>query len=98
MHSEQGVPYRTARWHQLLKDNGIECSMSRPGNCLDTAVVESFFHTLKTEHTHHYRYRTRAEARQSIFEYIEVFYNNQRRHSYLDYRSPVAFEEQRCVA
>jgi putative transposase len=98
VHSDQGVPYRTESWHQLLKNNELVCSMSRRGNCLDNAVVESFFHSMKTEHTHHYRYRTRQEAKQSIFDYIEVFYNNKRRHSYLGYRSPVEFEKQRDVA
>jgi len=58
----------------------------------DNAVSESFFHTLKTEHVYDYRYETRAESRQSIFEYIEMFYTRQRRHSALGYRSPVSFE------
>jgi transposase InsO family protein len=66
--------------------------MSRRGNCWDNAVVESFFHTLKTEHVQHQRYRTREEARQDIFEWIEVFYNRVRRHSTLGYRSPAEFE------
>ncbi len=66
--------------------------MSRRGNCWDNAVVESFFHTLKTELVHHRRYATREEARQDIFEWIEVFYNRVRRHSTLGYRSPAEFE------
>jgi len=67
--------------------------MSRKGNCWDNAVAESFFHTLKTELTHHQQFQTKAEANQAIFEYIEVFYNRQRIHSANDNLSPVAFEE-----
>lgn len=68
------------------------CSMSRKGNCYDNAVQESFFGTLKTELVHHEHYATRAQARASIFEYIEVFYNRRRLHSSLGYQSPEAFE------
>ena len=68
-------------------------SMSGTGHCYDNAVAESFFHTLKTEHTNFYKYRTREEAMNSIFEYIEVFYNRQRLHSKLGYISPVEFED-----
>jgi transposase InsO family protein len=68
------------------------------GNCYDNAVAESFFYTLKTEHVYEYRYETRAEAMQSIFEYIEMFYNRQRRHSALGYRSPVSFELEAMAA
>ena len=92
LHSDQGMEYRTAEYHRLLNDHGMAPSMSRKGNCLDNAAMESFFHTLKTEHTHHYRYRTCDEARQSVFEYKEVFYNQQRRHSTLDYMTPVEYE------
>lgn len=92
LHSDQGMQYRTAAYHHLLEDSGIESSMSRVGNCLDNAAMESFFHTLKTEHVYHHRYRTREEARQSLFEYIEVFYNRQRRHSTLDYMTPTEYE------
>jgi transposase InsO family protein len=66
--------------------------MSRKGNCYDNAVVESFFHSLKTEWVHHYRYRTRQEAKTSVFEYIETFYNPKRRHSQLNYLSPADYE------
>jgi putative transposase len=66
--------------------------MSRKGNCYDNAVVESFFHSLKTEWVHHYRYKTRTEAKASIFEYIEIFYNRQRRHSQLGYLAPAEYE------
>ncbi len=67
-------------------------SMSGTGNCYDNAVAESFFHTLKTELVYHERYGTRLEAKRSIFEYMEVFYNRLRKHSALGYRSPVEFE------
>ncbi len=67
--------------------------MSRKGECLDNAVAESFFGTLKTEHVDDEDYRTRQDAKQSLFEYIEVFYNRNRRHSYLGYISPVEFEK-----
>lgn len=66
--------------------------MSGTGNCYDNAVTESFFHSLKTEWVHHYQYKTRDEARCSIFDYIEVFYNRQRRHSYSDGVPPLVFE------
>ena len=72
--------------------------MSRKGNCWDNAVVESFFGTLKKELVHDRRYLMREEARQDIFEYIEVFYNRQRRHSTLGYRSPAEFEVMNQVA
>ena len=91
-HSDRGVQYACSAFQKLLKDYGFLQSMSRKGDCYDNAVVESFFHTLKTEHVHHCIYTTRAEARQSIFEYIEIFYNRQRRHSALGYRSPISFE------
>lgn len=92
VHSDRGANYRNVDYHRLLEERGIEISMSRPGNCLDNAAMESFFHTLKTEHTHHYRYKTRDEARRSIFEYIEVFYNQRRRHSTLGYMTPSEYE------
>ena len=69
--------------------------MSRRGNCHDNAVMESFFGTLKTELVYHQRYATRAQAKASIFEYIEVFYNRQRRHSAIGYQSPEVFEASR---
>jgi transposase InsO family protein len=72
----------------VLERHGIEQSMSRRGNCLDNAPMESFFASLKKEHVHHVRFRTRAEARAAVFEYVEVFYNRQRLHSALGYRTP----------
>ena len=91
-HSDRGVQYASADFRDVLNRHGFIQSMSRKGNCYDNAVSESFFHTLKTEHVYDYRYETRAEAIQSVFEYIEVFYNRQRRHSAIGYRSPVSFE------
>ena len=67
--------------------------MSATGYCFDNAVAESFFHTLKTECVYHERYENREQAKQNIFEYVEVFYNNQRRHSTLGYLSPAEFEQ-----
>lgn len=92
LHSDQGSQYASAEYRRLLTAKGIECSMSRRGNCWDNAVAESFFHTLKTELIHHEDYATREAAKASIFEYIEVFYNRQRRHSHIGYRAPMAFE------
>lgn len=97
-HSDRGVQYASTDFGDVLKAYGFIQSMSRKGNCYDNAVAESFFHTLKTEHVYDYRYETRAEARQSIFKYIEMFYNRQRRHSALGYRSPVSFELEAMVA
>ncbi len=68
--------------------------MSRRGNCWDNAPAESFFHTLKTELIHPWHYQTRDEAKQEIFEYIEVFYNRQRYHSTIGYQTPLGYEEQ----
>lgn len=93
VHSDRGVQYASYNFQALLRSNQIECSMSRKGNCWDNAVMESFFHTLKTECIYHERFSTHADARRVIFDYIEVFYNRQRRHSYLNYKSPVEFEE-----
>jgi len=84
--------YAWADYRHLLDAHGIECSMSRRANCWDNAVVESFFATLKTELIHHADYPSPAEARAAIFEFIEVFYNRQRRHSTLGYQTPAGFE------
>ncbi len=93
VHSDRGSQYASGRFQALLKDQGYVCSMSRKGNCWDNAPAESFFHTLKTELIHHRRFETREQAKQEIFEYIEVFYNRQRKHSTLGYRTPVEFEQ-----
>ena len=92
-HTDRGSQYASYEHRDLLEAHGIIQSMSRKGNCWDNAVAESFFHTLKTELTHHHQFQTKAEANQAIFEYIEVFYNRQRIHSANNNLSPVAFEE-----
>ncbi len=92
VHSDRGSTYASSMYQQQLVSHQLICSMSRKGECLDNAVAESFFGTLKTELCDHEDYKTKAEAKQSLFEYIEVFYNRQRRHSYLGYVSPVEYE------
>lgn len=92
LHSDQGVQYASTSYQQLLSNLGIICSMSRKGNCWDNAPMESFFHSLKTEWVVFEDYKTRSEAKTSLFDYIELFYNRKRRHSALKYRSPWAFE------
>ncbi len=91
-HSDRGSQYACASYRAVLDAHGITPSMSRPGNCYDNAMAESFFGTLKTELVHRTRYRTRAQARTSVFEWIECWYNRKRRHSSLGYVSPEAFE------
>ncbi len=91
-HSDRGSQYAAGAYQKRLAEHGIVCSMSRKGNCWDNAPMESFFHTLKTELVHHRDYHTRDEARRDIFEFIEIFYNRQRRHSTLGYLSPAQFE------
>jgi transposase InsO family protein len=91
-HSDRGSQYASNDYQQLLKNNKICCSMSRKGNCYDNAVMESFFATLKQELVYHRLYQNRKEARQDIFEYIEVWYNRKRMHSTLGYMSPHEFE------
>jgi transposase InsO family protein len=92
-HSDRGRQYASYAYQELLREYGMTPSMSRSGNCYDNAYVESFFGTLKTELVHGERYRTRLEARLSIFEYVEVYYNRQRSHSALGYRSPEQYEK-----
>lgn len=94
-HSDRGVQYASRQYQQLLRNNGITCSMSRKGNCWDNAVVESFFATLKKERIHGERFATRQQAQTALFEYIEMFYNRVRRHSTLGQISPVQFESDR---
>jgi putative transposase len=91
-HSDRGSQYASQAFQDLLRDRNITCSMSRKANCWDNAMMESFFATLKKEQIHHESYSTREEARQSVFEYIELFYNTRRRHSALGYLSPEQFE------
>jgi transposase InsO family protein len=91
-HSDRGTQYTSDGYQRALREHGIECSMSRRGNCWDNAVVESFFGTLKRELVHRRSWATRAEAAAAIHEYVEVFYNRRRRHSHLRYRSPAEHE------
>ena len=92
-HSDRGSQYASEHYQLLLAKYGIECSMSGVGQCWDNAPMESFFASLKKELVHDADFATRAEARAAIFEYIEVFYNNQRLHSSLGYVSPAAYEQ-----
>ena len=93
-HSDRGSQYASYAYQKVLDSNGIQCSMSRRANCLDNAVVESFFGTLKTELIHRSTWLTREAVRSAIHEYVEVFYNRRRRHSYCGYLSPAEFESQ----
>jgi putative transposase len=91
-HSDRGSQYTSEQFQRLLADQGVDCSMSRSGNCWDNAAMESFFSSLKTERTAAKVYRTRDQARADVFDYIERFYNAVRRHSTLGYLSPIEFE------
>jgi len=91
-HSDRGVQYACGEYQAILERHGITCSMSRSGNCYDNASMESFFKTFKVELVYQERYASREEARRSIHSYIEVFYNRQRLHSSLGYRSPAEYE------
>ncbi|MFZ2314736.1 MAG: IS3 family transposase [Gammaproteobacteria bacterium] len=93
LHSDRGSQYAAEDFQQLLRHHHIKCSMSRRGDCWDNAAMESFFHSLKTECVYHERYQTREEAKKSVFDYIEVFYNRQRKHSYLGYKAPEQYEK-----
>ena len=91
-HSDRGVQYACGDYRALLSGHGIACSMSRRGDCYDNAVVESFFKTLKAELVHDETYENHEQARLSIFQYIECWYNRRRLHSSLGYKTPEAFE------
>jgi transposase InsO family protein len=91
-HSDRGKPYAAGDYQKLLGEYGLVGSMSRKGDCWDNAPMESFFGTLKQELVHPERFATRQEAQAKLFEYIEVFYNRQRRHSALGSQSPAEFE------
>ncbi len=92
-HSDRGAQYLSDDFQALLKKHGISCSLSGAGSCYDNAVVESFFASLKRERIKRRKYLTRDQARADVFDYIERFYNRQRRHSYVGNFSPVEFEE-----
>jgi putative transposase len=96
-HSDRGVQYTSRDFLLKLKEKEFISSMSRRGNCWDNACAESFFHTLKIEEVKHKIYFTRNEAHLSLFEYIEIFYNRYRMHSFLNYLSPEEFEKQKIA-
>jgi transposase InsO family protein len=93
MHTDRGSQYGADSYRQLLRQHGIEPSMSRKGNCWDNAVAESFFHTLKTELIYLEDYDTHEAAQTAVFEYIAVFYNRQRCHSANGYLAPLLYEQ-----
>lgn len=93
-HSDQGSQYTSEPFQRMLSDLGIECSLSRRGECHDNAVMESFYGSMKTEKLYREKYTTRSEAKAAVFDYIEGFYNPHRRHSTLGNISPAAFEKQ----
>ena len=93
-HSDRGVQYASAAYRQRLAAAGVQPSMSRKGNCYDNAARESFWSSLKRELVHRHQFATRAQARAAVFEWIEIFYNRERLHSALGYKSPVDFETQ----
>ncbi len=97
-HSDRGSQYAATEYQKLLTETEMVCSMSRKGNCWDNAPMESFFATLKTELVYREQFKTRQEAKTKIFEYIEVFYNRQRRHSTLGNVSPVDFERRQTLS
>jgi len=90
--TDSGSQYAADSHGKTLKEHGVIQSMSCKGNCWDNSVAKSFFHTLKTELTHHINYKTREEAKNAIFEYIEIFYNRKRIHSSNDYFPPEEYE------
>ena len=94
IHSDQGSQFSSYEWQAFLKEHNFKQSMSRRGNCHDNSVVESFFQLLKRERVKRKTYATRAQAREDIFDYIEMFYNPVRRHGYNNGLSPVLFEKQ----
>lgn len=98
MHSDRGSQYASRLHQELLTQYGLNCSMSRKGDCWDNAVAESFFHSIKGELINHETYQSREAAKQSIFEYIEIFYNRKWRHSYLGYLSPEEYENMAVAA
>lgn len=93
VHSDRGKEYYAGDYQRLLRKYGLICSMSRKGECYDNAVMESFFHSMKVEDIHQRDFKTRAEARTALFDYIEIFYNRQRLHSSIGYQSPIEFEK-----
>ncbi len=97
-HSDHGCQYTSDAYQQTLQTLGIQCSMSRTGCCYDNAVMEQFFWSLKHEWTHHENFQNLADARLSVFRYIETSYNSERLHQTLDYLSPNQFEAEHAPA
>jgi transposase InsO family protein len=97
VHTDRGSQYCSHDYQTLLREHGLICSMSAKGCCYDNACSESFFHSLKVEAIHGERFETRQQIRETVFEYIEVDYNRQRLHSYLGYKSPDEFEQQKIA-
>ena len=97
IHSDQGSQFTSLEWQAFLKTHNLEASMSRRGNCYDNAVAESFFHLLKSERIRRKIYATREEARQDVFDYIEMFYNSKRKHGRNGMLSPIDFERQQYL-
>ena len=95
IHSDQGSQFGSDDFNRWCKENHFLTSMSRRGNCHDNAAMESFFSSLKKEKARGKTYNTREELKAEVYDYIEVFYNKVRRHSYLNYSSPVQIEQQR---
>jgi transposase InsO family protein len=97
VHSDRGVQYCSHEYQSLLKENGLICSMSKKGDCFDNAAMESWNGSLKVEAIHGETFRTRDEAKEQVFEYIDVYYNRKRLHSTLGYLSPMDFEDQQVA-
>ena len=95
-HTDRGSPYTSESYQALLRQEGMRASMSRTADCYDNAAMESFFHSFKGECIDGQSFQTRAQARSSTFDYIETFYNRTRRHSTLQYLSPLAYEQLMC--
>jgi putative transposase len=98
VHSDRGSQYASYDYRMLLAKHGFRQSMGGTGDCYDNAVMESFFHTLKTEWVFFEKYQTRSQAKTSLFDYVETFYNRERRHSTLNYLSPLGYEQKYAMA
>ena len=94
VHSDQGSQFTSLEWQAFLRSHNLEASMSRRGNCYDNAVAESFFHLLKSERIRKKIYATRCQARQDVFNYIELFYNSKLKHGKNGMLSPIDYEQQ----
>lgn len=97
LHSDRGSQYCSSEYRELAAENGLQLSMSARGNCYDNAAMESWNHSLKVEAIHGERFTSRSAARTQVFDYIEVYYNRNRLHSALGYRSPAEFEQSKAA-